>query len=339
MTLRLTKFGGTNWEDDQVLSAADQNSTIIRSSNEPWYIGTFPTNFSGTGLIKFSDTIWQTTSARSTDAGVTWSVSITSGNFLYNSGAAGIAVTDGGAVKYTTDSGATWNSASVAPANVTSIQSIGMGSTTVAVLVGQGASGESIWYSSDGGDNWAQAATGPGATEQINTLIMVSATVGYASVQTQTKIWKTTDGGANWSDTTHAKVAPGHGFIVGADDIWFTGLISNFGILQYINSTGAQNTLVTINNDGITGADLASSNIVQATNGNYYWLAARGFQMMVIKYDGTDIYTKSAGPTLMSAPLTAFSSSGYAFLNLIEVSNVLYYNNGTHLRSIDVSDN
>ena len=133
-------------------------SELNRFNNSIWTKVKGGNTTTGGGLIKFSDTIWQTTSKISSDAGVTWSVggygAVADEDIAATSGANGIAVdASDGSVSFTSNSGTTWAAASTGLSNYSS------GGTpaifgSAAVIGGVFASGIEVWYSRDGGDNW-----------------------------------------------------------------------------------------------------------------------------------------------------------------------------------------
>lgn len=309
------------------------NGYFNEQASEPWYKLKYDGDI-GAGLIKFSSTIWQTSTGRTTDGGSNWSAggynTISAEDIATSSGATGIAFDNSDASSsYVTDSGATWQASSVSPANATNINACDLASTTVGVCCGLPSSLRGIWCTSDSGDNWTQATTGP--TVEVVAIAMASTTIGYA-VDVNENIWKTTDAGVNWTDTTDNMDA--QNIICESTDIVYGVQIDEPNFFKYVNST---NTITQYSNFDI-GNSLSyssASNIVKATNGNYYFAYFSGLDdaatsgritnLSLFKFDGTNFYMKPMGFNSSQLSDGSWLASSTAMYNiLIEVSNVLH---------------
>lgn len=292
------------------------------------------------GLISFSSTKFQTRTATSSDTGATWSAGgygATAGeDIAATSGTAGIAVDQSdGSTSFTTNSGDTWTASSTQPANISIGNSLSMASTTIGVLVGDAGTGASAWFTTDGGDNWTQSTSGP--TTEFTAVIMASSTVGYAVLTGTGAIWKTIDGGDNWSDTTDILTAEIYSLHAISTDIIISlkADASTLGrIEKYVNSTNTVTILFAPNGGDVDISRL--TNIVQATNGDYYWVYYGGNNvgdvcteiMTLFRYDGTNIFMRPISMAGVSNMSTQWSTATMNIPSLIEASNVLYLNAG-----------
>ena len=331
MTVRLTRFGGTDWSDGDILYAADQNDTITKAANEPSFkLATYDSGI-GNGLIKWTSTSWQSIFRDTADGGLTWTAGgfgvVGSEDIPSNYGSQGVAMgNDDGQVAFCTDAGVTWTVSSTQPANITEANSIHLFNATVGILGGQAGAGNYIWFTTDGGDNWTQSTTGP--TAEVRVLVMASATVGYA-VDTGKNIWKTTDGGDNWTDTTDGfSVDIGVLVAVDTDTIFGIANVTTY-VQKYVNST---NTLTILLNGDESGQ---VCNAVKATNGYYYWVfnnyeAGSVPNYDLIKWDGTNFYVKSLSNPVINAAGDNWNTHSMTTKNvLIESSaNILQLNFG-----------
>jgi len=309
MTVRLLRFGGTDWGTGEGLIYLDQNDTLNNIMNEAGFNkydeGTSGVTI-GKGLLRHSASIWVSTSARTTNSGGTWSSGgfgqVDTEDIAGVSGATAVSVhQDDGSVAYTDDSSANWQAASVGPPNITKGACVHMFSTTFGVIGGKAGAGVLIWFTSDSGDNWTQATSGPTGAGgfAVNAIVMCSANIGYA-IDNAGDIWKTTNAGVDWTDTTdNTTTTPGNLFAISTDEVFYTTW-SGSVLYHYKNST---NTVKTIFSIGLTGSGVGTSNIIQATNGNYYVVVASGgdavnamtSNLTLFRYDGTDIYQKNIG--------------------------------------------
>ena len=288
MTVRTTRLDGTDW-GAEILLYDDLNDTIVRASNEPWYQVKYD-SYIGTRIIRFSSTIWQTSTGLTTDGGATWT---NTGITAYNLATTGSA-TKGMSIHinnfvgtYTTNSGATWTTSTTPPANMDAVYSIHSFDGTNGICTGDAGSYKSMWYTSDGGNNWTAATTG--SITAVTGCVMASATICYCT--SGLDIFKSTDGGINWTDTTHdAPIGWRYAYAIDTDTILsinFTGTLS-----KYVNSTGAVTTIV-----NFSTSDWVNSNIIKATNGKYYFAMNNTVsgEMNLVKYDDSNgsVYIKS----------------------------------------------
>lgn len=305
----------------------------------------------GVGLIKWTSTRWQTNDGLTTDSGASWADTPFSGNIAATDGSTnGCSVTAGTAATFiSSDSGANWAASSTAPSagNMTQAECISMFGTTV-VVGGNASPDESISYSSDSGDTFTEATTGPTVT--TNAISMASSSVGYA-VDTSGNIWKTTNSGVDWSDTTD-NTGVGNPLVIKAVDTDTVLLVSQNGmdVEEYTNSTNTVKILYSPTFT-ITATTNACSNIVEATNGNFYWVynsyainSTTGYSgaLTLFKYDGTNIYQKPLGMNADQATVwrTTGEAAGSALFEvLIEVADVLYLTvNLDNIMEINVSE-
>lgn len=351
MTLKMVKFGGDDWSNGDILDADDLMDTMSRASNEPWYKFTYDSTLNA-GLIKFSSTIWQTESVRTTDGGANWGGSGYGTNYLASTvGAAGISTLySSAASKYTTDSGATWNVSSVAPGdgNMTIAYCIHMFDSSVGVIGGDAGANESIYYTSDGGDNWTEASSGPAAS--VFAIVMASATVGYA-IDDALNIWRTADGGDNWTDTTDdTTLTNTDGWRLVAIDTDTILIVGGFEpkVETYKFSTNTVTKLQEFQR-GLSN-ETGPTNIIIATNGNYYWVYMHSAydtgggrilpRIVLYKYDGTSLYQRPLGQgreyaKSLSDAWQVSASTRVLKPVLIEVSAVLYVNLYDHILEIN----
>jgi len=224
-----------------------------------------------------------------------------------------------------------------------------MGSTLVAVAAGDDGATVSVFYTADGGDTWAVSATGP--TAEVEGVVMCSATIGY--LLSGNTWWKTTNGGANWTDTTHAYTPPSAGinhvmYPISTTKILVMGKFdqgSSIELAEYDNTA----TTTTVKWRTVQLKAQFSSNIIAATNGNYYFLIGRWASdandetasMTLYKYDGTYCYAKSfemAGCNYTDLIWRVSSTNYEDRPALIEVTNVLYVNITGTLLSVNVAE-
>lgn len=217
---------------------------------------------------------------QSTDAGLTWTEivdAITVDEIVpcIADSTKAIAYDVGGTtIKITSDSGDNWANPSVAPANLTTIESISYITATKAVLVGVAGVGDGVWYSNDAGDNWTQ---GSGDTLADNRAVsMYDGSNGFC-VDSNENIHVTNDGGATWSDT-------GQNVILFHDEITFCAISATaFWYFKYDEAGGLApslyygTTAITpykIWQGGGSNTVHSCTNFLKSTNG-YYYLAVR----------------------------------------------------------------
>lgn len=327
MAVKLTKFGGTQFSDGDVLDDDELNDTIGTAGNYPRYQIIYDSSINGQ-LIKFDAATWQTAAKTTTDSGATWAgsglgaASLVAATFT---GGYGAQSTSAGVTKYTTDSGSTWNAPSTAPPNITAGLCMSMGSTTVGVLGGTAGAGNYIWYTSNSGDDWSQATTGP--TANVRAISMASSTVGYA-VDSAGNIWKTTDSGVNWTDTTDNFNIAVFNIIATDTDTVYANNNDQIRLEKYVNSTNTVTTLLDMQLSD--GTESGASNLVEATNGSIYFIFhtvgnnQNGSQTLV-EYDGSDIWLK---PLCLPSEINInhIRAATHTYPSLIEVSDKLYFN-------------
>ena len=346
MTVKTVRLNGTDWSDEDILYAADQNDTITRAANEPYYkLNSYNTNIN-TGLVKFSSVIWQTEGARTINAGSSWTTGgYQNASCTRASGAKGFSVIyNTGASEYTTDSGANWNNSSTDPANVTEIYG-GDLVGSAGVLCGKNSSGGTnphIWVTTDGGDNWADVTTGPKAAARsvLGICLHSAGLVGYC-VLDNGDIWRTADAGVNWA-VSSTPGGSGQNRLYAIDTDTILMVQTDGSVYTYVHSTTTKTTLLVME-----GGLSVVSNIVKATNGNYYWILyeedATPYPTMftLFKYDGTNVYGKPLQPpgaaNLVGGNLWRNSANAMKD-QLIEVSDTLYYSTEDIVWEIDVNE-
>lgn len=333
MTVKTTRLGGTNWADGDVLYAADQNDTITRGANEPWYKILATDSDIDLCIISWSTTRFQTQDGLSTDTCATWAAggysTAVGDGIAAIFGAAGVSADSNLArCEYTTDSGANWNGDTVGPddGNMTDIYCMAMGSATVAVCGGDAGANKSIYYTADGGDNWTEATTGTAAV--VPGICMGSSTIGYA-ITVGNDIWKTTDSGVNWTDTTDNASCSAIASMY-AIDTNIVLILTDYYLYHYVNSTNTVTTLYP------TGDYDYISNIVKASNGNYYFLLVKGNSVYLGKYDGSNVSVKPITNGNASAFLT---NTNGTFNSITTQGDVIYMVAVTgSVMAIDVQD-
>ena len=315
MAVKNTDLGGTDWTDNQVLSAVDLNDTfdVLVPVHTAWHkqIVNGSSTVLSEGILKLTSLIWLSVNTegagtihRTTDGGATWTA-----NGTYTSYATGavckadatkvmIAKLDG-TVYISSNSGATFTVASTPPPAVNTLRLISWPTSSVVVAAGQKSGGTDVsnWYSTDGGDTWTQSASGPEGTE-VQALDMLDATHGICVGQSG-NVWITTDGGVNWTDT-------GDDLPNSSDGGYLTCTSRSTDVISYEIFTGsfaAGNAGNTYFASGDTdseitirtwfGSSLAMADCggyVEATNGYYYaWLSssdARGSFLIRSKDSG-----------------------------------------------------
>ncbi|MHA1876715.1 MAG: WD40/YVTN/BNR-like repeat-containing protein [Promethearchaeota archaeon] len=283
----------------------------------------------GTNILKFSDLIFQTQTHRTTDGGANWTANAVNIEVGATSGQYGIGIdSDTPSIsKFTFNSGANWWNSGTDPAldNAYCADMFG----EVVVVGGDHSSNRSIYRSTDAGDNYAECSSGP--TDKVIGICLASETVGYA-VDQYGNIWKTTDGGDNWTDTTD-DLGDGKGPLTAIDTDTFLSMGYTVGnVRKYVNSTNTVTQLVDMDFSGFNQL----SKFVKADNGNYYAIIGdNDFSYYLIKYDGTNIYTRSIG--LLNAQ--AINNTYNVRPIMIEVNNVLYVSGSRgNIQSFDVSE-
>ena len=197
---------GTNFIGGDVPSHTDWNDTFNATDK----VARTETFYGGDSIkiACFTDSIWQTASKRTTDAGSTWGgAGFQSGYRIatvddYSSAAGSFAVAlDYNAInaEYTNDFGANWNGAATDPPNATELHDVSFPVIGSAVCVGTAGAGQGAWYTINGGNDWTQTAVGPGG--EAVCVDMKDAYSGLA-IQNDGSVWYTTDFGKNWTDST-----------------------------------------------------------------------------------------------------------------------------------------
>jgi len=149
----------------------------------------------------------------------------------------------------TTDGGATWTSASIAPSYVGSAVDIDFGSPThcYAALYG-GNNVNFVYASTDAGATWFPASGGLSASIRLDCIDFVDATTGYvAGGNSSAAIYRTTNGGTSWSPVGQTGLVSD----MIRDMHWFdaaTGLVTSFSGIHRTTDGGAMWTRV--NADG-----------------------------------------------------------------------------------------
>jgi len=333
--------------DGDILYASEAN----HFNASTWYKITYDNTPINAGLIRWSATKFQTENGDSSDSGATWTVGgyniLGSDTIADTDGSTNGCAADGGAANttITSDSGDTWTASTTSPSAgaMTKINAISMFGSVV-VVGGDAGANESIYYSSDSGDTFTEATTGP--TNEVDAIVMASATIGYAREVTGDNIWKTTDGGVNWTDTTDSSgLGTGGGarfFAIDTDTLLMMQTDRLF-LRHYVNST---NTITEIYQTGLTANKSNVSNIVKATNGDYYWVHYMGGTgtnigisiLYMYRWDGTNIYVKSIGEATNTTESNTFTGNTTASKPvLIEgAANVLYLNGQGRIFEIGV---
>lgn len=206
MTIKNTMLQGTDFIGGDVPSHTDWNDTFNATDK----VARTETFYGGDSIkiVCFTDSIWQTASKRTTDAGSTWGgAGFQSGYRIatvddYSSAAGSFAVAlDYNAInaEYTNDFGATWNGATTDPPNATELHDVSFPVIGSAVCVGTAGAGQGAWYTINGGDDWTQTAVGP--TAEAVCVDMKDAFSGLA-ITKDGSVWYTTDFAKNWTDST-----------------------------------------------------------------------------------------------------------------------------------------
>ncbi len=293
------------------------------------------------GLIKFSADVWQSDGQRTTNAGSSWASPGFDNNWIattdLNSTVSGLSSNPANAnTKYTIDAGATWTSSSTQPSagNMTVVRDLTQWNDAV-IVVGDAGGNESIYVSADGGNTFAEATTGPTGT--VDGVALASATVGYLIQNGTNQIWKTTNAGVDWTDTTDTSIANTQSIIADTVDTIHYVNTTRPEFYKYTNSTNTIVTLFSISMEGKT------SNIVKATNGNFYfgfWIysaAGTSATLHLFKWDGNNAYMKPLGFPTTTNFSGLWDKSPASTPVLIEVSNKLYLNMGTdNIMEIDL---
>jgi len=300
------------------------------------------------GLIKFSDTRWQTSKGLTTDSGDNWSAggydAVSAEDIATSYGTDGLAADSNDAsTSISSDSGANWTASTTMPSagNMTDIYCMSLFGNT-AVVGGDAGANESIYYSSDKGDNFSEADSGP--TDEVFAIVMANEDIGYA-VSGGSKIYKTTNSGQSWTDTedTHGLFQQGMRiYAIDTDTILLVDKKGN--VEKYVSST---NTITVLTDYELADSSDSVSNIVKATNGNYYWVrwtSAIGTNqkmglLTLLKYDGTNVYQRPIAEPGFIQGDTYWNTNTFGTINcFIEgAENILYLNMGlNHLLEISV---
>lgn len=235
------------------------------------------------GVLGHSATVWscpnETATTRTTDGGTTWVVaSIDNTNM---DGQSTVVDTDhtnamclndnGNNMNVTTDSGDNWTFTSSIVSNATAGISISAPTTSVAVMgLDVGTATKGIVRSINNGTSWAVVTTGP--TVDVPVIDMFDSSNGLA-IDVNGNIWATTNAGVDWSDsgqnsavnptTTSNMIALSatnyvmvHAF---NDNFIETGNTSDGGTIK-------------MNHDDMSENNLLVSNLVEASNGNLYFV-------------------------------------------------------------------
>jgi len=174
-------------------------------------------------------------------------------------------------ISWSDDSGATWTIAGTPPPNCTTIKDVHFFSATLAVMVGNAASGQEVWKSTDGGDVWVQL-TGSGLAGSTGLVSMFDATNGFI-IKDDNAIF-TYNGDNTYTDTGHTtNLATGAIYALSAST--FLHVISARQAaqksVQMEYYDGTQNCYAICNPAQID--EQIATNIIQATNGYYYFIA------------------------------------------------------------------
>lgn len=329
--------------DTTMSSKLNSNYGFVSSVGRVNIVGSYSLNY---GLIKWSDTRWQSIDMTTTDGGSSWS----SGGYgqhitATNNDVRGIAINSAtpSTCTYTSNSGASWSASSVTPANATSIYCASMADNSqVGVIGGVASSGNRMWYTTNGGNNWSQASTG--STTTIMAIAMATSTIGYA-VDSSKNIWKTTDGGVNWTDTGDnaliGTTTKGIRIIIIDSDNMLITTVRSMILCKYTNSTNTVSYIINYQADTDNGG---FTNFVKASNGNYYILfvtnvlsGSRPSEIHLWCYDGSYCYFKNCGLHPYSDPTASVVVNTAGLINcIITVDNTIVFNGGNHIITYNI---
>jgi len=359
MTVRLTRFGGSNWADDEVLYAADLNDTITKSANESWYPFTnmLTAPSLGNGVIVFSGGTLSTESAYSLGSGNNWTARLGYGQThavtkYLTSGCAVPMLTAGAKTVTTIDAGSTWLSGTAVPniARAYAISQVG----SVVIINGRDTNGpkSGTWFSWDGGSSWTQTTSSTGAGgDPMGGAVLFSSTTGF--LEAVGSIWRTTDGGSTWTARLKSIYDAGTP----------TNLISTASGTVY--SIKYQTPSVAIYDDGVPymsglcvvtpsvgASDNACTNLVIGQSGNIYFVygersddaAGASSNLNLFKINGSNVYTKPIGFIGGNAVLNGTAAAAGVFVGSQSIRmpaldyhmGWLYLNMGGTIRKINV---
>lgn len=210
MTVKTTKFGGTDWIDGDILTSADLNDTFNATFTTKWgkirYIGE---NTADSVASLAGGSYICSANRESTDGGSTWGgggVGETPAHHIVpcaaNDQKAVAFLLTNGSIKYTTDAGSNWNYA-VQPAETPVYMTYPANGS--AFFVGAADATSVVWWSLDNGSTWTK---GPGSPSSpvtgrcIEFISGASVTSGIVlDTDANTKIWLSVNGGSTWSFT------------------------------------------------------------------------------------------------------------------------------------------
>lgn len=315
--------------DGDILENGYHNNNFLK--NKTWTVCKYMAEHQG--LVAFSSVIWQTSTLKTADAGATWAAGGPGAGYdlirrSVATASKAIAATTAGAIKFTTDSGATWTASSTQPANITDCYCIHFITDTVAVMGGDADATNSSWYSTDGGDNWSQSTSG--TVVHVNSIVMYSATTGFflsgagAGIQ---KIYKTTDGGDNWADTTHNTLSVNERprmVALSSTTFSFLSMDSQVGV-HYYGGSGDSTKIINI----AEGTADIGSDIILSDNGSYYFIFYNnelGNQLYRISdMTGSDYEMKPIGSQKLSG---GFDAEGQNSIVKFDTNKFLFLNAG-----------
>lgn len=332
-TMMRTSDGGQTWSQQKTGSTVSLNQVVMNDSANGYAVG-------DNGVIR-----------RTTNGGIVW-VAQTSG-VTVNLSAIGVgdathAIVGGtGALKYTSNAGSTWTTASVLPTQP--VTGLYMVDANRAWAVTTRVSGNNaVWNTSNGGANWTAQATN--ANANLWDVYFRDGSTGYACGDSGI-ILKTTDGGATWVRKTTPTTNPlywirfadantgwaigGGGVAVRTTDGGETWTVRDSGTNQGLSAiafSGTARSWIV----GVNGTILQSNNLVAPTttvtvapaspNGANSWYAGVAPTITTTATAGSTTYygwTSAAGPfSTYSAPFST-----------IEGTQTLYY------YSVDVASN
>lgn len=319
-----TGDGGQTWVQQRTGSTASMNDVRMSDAFRGWAVG-------DNGTIR-----------RTADGGLTWlaqTSGVTANLSAIASGDATHAIAAGqGVVKYTTNAGSTWTSATAPPTlPVTGLSMVGNNDAWAVTTRISG--NNSVWHSADGGVTWAAQPTL--ANANLWDVHFRTSSVGYATGDSGV-ILKTTDGGATWVRKTTPTTLPlyrigfmdadtgwavgGAGVILLTVDAGETWTLQSSGTGQSLNGIAFSGTgrgfIVggggsILRNEDLTAPTTTYSIAPAAPNGSNGWYAFSAPTITLSSSEPGNTYygwVSSAGPfSAYSAPFAAIEGTATVY--------------------------
>lgn len=286
MGVTYTFVDGTTAQAGEV----NQNFTdAINSSLKLIKLNSFGLTSGFSNILPFSATRWQNASALTTDAGATNSANPYGKSYAAicrENKAKAVSWSGNGADwEYTTDSGATWNTTTTAPPNITSITCVDFRREGRIYVAGDVSATTGLWYSTDGGDNFTQVA---GTFDEFVGVSMHDDTHGIA-IDNDSNIFFTVNG-TTWVDSTYQMSTPS-GAPSNCDiEVTASGAaIGNFNALMVFRQSsssvgggavgycskfdGTGNSVAVVSHRSAQGGYSSATNFYKLTNGSICYAA------------------------------------------------------------------